>query len=257
MSRLGEAVLTMFCKKPNEPDYAGATARYTVANALDFAKKTIPGFIDRIQGQRVLDYGCGPGYQAVAMALAGAREVVGVDINSDWLAAGRELALKNGCSDRVKFEKGFDPHANAHFDVAISLSSFEHFADSASELATMIRNVKPGGLVIVSFAEPWLSHNGSHMGGFAKIPWVNVLFSEQTVMNVRSRYRDDGARKYEDVRGGLNRMTLRKFESIVRKSGAQVEELKYHTTLGLPAVDRVPVVREFLVSAATCLMRPR
>jgi hypothetical protein len=115
----------------------------------------------------------------------------------------------------------------------------------------------PGGLIIVSFAEPRLSHNGSHMGGFTKIPLVNVLFSGETVMQGRSRYRNDGTTRYEEVRGGLNRMTLGKFESIIDNSGTQIEQVKYHTPLRLRLVDRVLGFREFFVSAATCLLRVR
>src|SRR5690606_31046252 len=40
----------------------------------------IPGFRDLIAGRCVLDFGCGRGYEVVAMALAGAARVVGLDI---------------------------------------------------------------------------------------------------------------------------------------------------------------------------------
>ena len=90
---------------------------------------------------------------------------------------------------------------------------------------------------------------------FTKVPWVHVWFSERTVMRVRSRFRGDGATRYEDVEGGLNRMTLAKFERIIRASGMSLEYLKYHPTKGLPLMDKLPLVREFMVSAATCILR--
>ncbi|CAN5864331.1 hypothetical protein BH24ACI4_BH24ACI4_08100 [soil metagenome] len=54
---------------------------------------------------------------------------------------------------------------------------------------------------------------------FTKLPWVNVLFSERTVMQVRARFRDDGATRYEEVVMGLNRMTIARFERLIRASG--------------------------------------
>jgi hypothetical protein len=67
----------------------------------------------------------------------------------------------------------------------------------------------PGGCVLITFFEPWLSPYGSHMSHFTRVPWINVLFSERTVMNVRSLFRSDGATRYEDVEGGLNRIDSR------------------------------------------------
>lgn len=67
-------------------------------------------------------------------------------------------------------------------------------------------------------------------------------------MAVRSRFRDDGAQRYEEVRSGLNRMTLAKVETIIRNSGLRTEYTYYFATKGLPVVDRLPYVREFFVS---------
>ncbi len=74
-------------------------------------------------------------------------------------------------------------------------------------------------------------------------------------MRFRSRYRNDGATRYEDVVGGLNRMTLAKFERVLRASGLVIERLQYHATRGLPLVTRIPLVRELLTSAATTVLR--
>jgi hypothetical protein len=85
---------------------------------------------------------------------------------------------------------------------------------------------------------------------------VNLLFSEQTVMRVRSHFRFDGAQRYCEVRGGLNQMSLARFERIVRDSGMEIEFLKSYMTKGLP-VSRIPVVRELCASAAACVLRKR
>lgn len=256
--RIGERILLSLSRKPGSAEYAGATLNYTVDNALDFPIKTIPNFVEQIKGKTVLDFGCGPGYQAVAMALRGAKSVVGVDINRDWLERARALAAQHQCDDRVSFSEArrfLDDSSNREqFDVTLCCGSFEHFADPAQELSNMRTMTRPGGRILITFAEPWLSPRGSHMDNFCRVPYLNILFSEKTVMAVRSRFKDDGAKRYEEIRSGLNRMTLAKFERIIRASGLQVEEKVFFATKNLPLVKRLPYLREFLVSAVTCIL---
>ena len=111
------------------------------------------------------------------------------------------------------------------------------------------------GRVAISWAEPWLSHSGSHMNFFTWVPWVNILFSEEAVMRVRAHYRDDGAQRYEEcgLGGGLNRMTLRKWEHLLAGSGMTVEWGRYYATKGLPAVTAIPGIRELLTSSAAAV----
>lgn len=256
--QIGERILLRLSRKPGSSEYAGATLNYKVENALDFPKKTIPGLLDQIRNKAVLDYGCGPGYQAVAMAREGAQSVVGVDINQKWLERAQALAAENKCDDRVSFAEATsfleDSSNRERFDVTLCCGSFEHFADSAKELTHMKSMTRPGGKILITFAEPWLSPRGSHMDNFCRVPYINILFSERTVMAVRSRFKDDGATRYEEILSGLNKMTLAKFERIIRSSGLRVEHQNYFATKNLPVVKNIPYLREFLVSAVTCIL---
>ncbi len=254
---LGEWVLLRLSRKPGSNEYAGATLNYTVENALDFPIKTIPDFVERLKDKTVLDYGCGPGYQAVAMAHRGAKSVVGIDINQTWLEKARALATQNQCADRVSFfeaEPFLKDSSNQKFDVTLCCGSFEHFADPARELANMKSMTRPGGKILITFAEPWLSPHGSHMDNFCKLPYLNILFSEKTVMAVRSRYKDDGATRYEEIMSGLNKMTLAKFERTIRDSKLAIEYQNFFATKNLPLVKNIPYLRELLVSAVTCIL---
>jgi SAM-dependent methyltransferase len=251
-------MLLRLSRKPDAPEYAGATLKYTVENALDFPLKTIPGLLHHIQGKSVLDFGCGPGFQAVAMVRRGATRVTGIDINKTWLERARALAAENRVEDRVSFQDAEEFFAGGksgtQFDVVFCCGSFEHFADPAGELGKMKAVVRPGGRILITFAEPWLSPYGSHMYNFCKVPYVNLMFSERTVMSVRSRFKDDGARRYEEILSGLNKMTLAKFEGIIDRSGLVVEHQKLFATKNLPVVKRIPLLREYLVSAVTCVL---
>jgi hypothetical protein len=101
--------------------------------------------------------------------------------------------------------------------------------------------------LVLSWAEPWYSPYGTHLDGTTRIPWLNLIFSEKTLMNVRNLYPDgsDRARRFEDVRGGLNKMTVRRFKGIVHS--AKGFEIKYFSLFG---VKLVPLVTRCLSCAS-------
>jgi SAM-dependent methyltransferase len=251
--RLPERLLLAICRPIDAPALSVATYSYTLDNALDYAKKMIPQFLERIKGKTVLDYGCGPGWQAVAMRQAGAKHVHAIDINDDWLNHGRSLATRAGV-DGVSFSKTLD---REKYDIVISLSAMEHFRDPGKELARMCSLT--GEQLLISFAEPWYSPYGTHLNGTTRLPWLNLWFSERTVLNVRNLYPDgsDGAKRFEDVRGGLNKMTVRHFEQMIDSvPGMRVEYLKLHSVKKVPLVTKIPVIRELMTGAITCILTP-
>jgi SAM-dependent methyltransferase len=253
VSAIGERILLALSRKPGTRDYPGGTEKTNLENALDFLCKTVPGFHELFQGKTVLDFGCGYGLQAVAMAQRGARRVVGVDIIHAEKAAANAAA--HGCSGRTRFYRTLPRELRGTFDLVLSCSSFEHFSDPAAVLGEMHEAAAPGGQVVISFAELWWSPTGSHMNFFTRIPWVNVWFSESTLMAVRSRFRADGATRFEQVAGGLNKMTLAKFERLLAASGLKEEFRRYYATKKLPLVTNMPLLREFFVSAVAVILR--
>jgi SAM-dependent methyltransferase len=253
MSAIGERIVLLFSRKPGTRDYPGGTEKTTLDNALEFLCKTVPRFMELFPGKAVLDFGCGYGLQAIAMVQHGARHVVGVDIVYANKAAANAAA--QGCADRTRFYDTLPAELYGTFELVLSCRSFEHFPDPAAVLAQMCQAVAAGGRVVISFAEPWWSPTGSHMNFFTRVPWANVWFSEKSLMAARSRFRDDGAKRFEDVVGGLNRMTLAKFERLIAACGLQEEFRQYYTTKRLPLVGRIPFVREFLVSAVAVILR--
>src|SRR6516162_11598385 len=102
MPKLSDRFLNLIAADQNGFE-VGATASYTLDNCLDFAQKTIHNFRGRISGRRVLDFGCGHGWQSIAMARLGAALVLGLDIATDRLDRARELARQYGVAERVRF----------------------------------------------------------------------------------------------------------------------------------------------------------
>lgn len=255
-----DALLNLLARKPGEQE-SGKTTQYTIDNCLYFARKTIPDFDSYIVGRSVLDHGCGPGWQAVAMRVqSGAASVYGLEIESHWHEQGRELARSYSCEDSVSF--GSSVPKDARFDVVVSLGAFEHYADPAAELGRMASLLKPGGVILLSWSEPWYYHSGSHIACFTRIPgtnqpvpWANLIFSERALLKLRSRFRSDQASRYSEIAGGLNQMTLARFEQILDESALDVERVYYLAMRGLPLVTRIPVIRELFTFSASCILR--
>jgi SAM-dependent methyltransferase len=101
-------------------------------------------------GARVLDYGCGPGYLAAAVArLAG--QVYAVDVSRGVLACARVL---NGLPT-IAYQTPDEFRAAAGpVDVAYSFAVVQHLRTDAlvSVLALLAEAVRPGGLLVLHFA---------------------------------------------------------------------------------------------------------
>jgi SAM-dependent methyltransferase len=242
------ALLYSFSKDPENAFRAGSyvkpTAQWTPSTALRELVAEFPALKSMIHGKRVLDYGCGDGFQTVAMAEAGAAFVLGVDIAPQRLNHGRRMA--RGLSNVV-----FSPVVHGDFDVVISLNSFEHFPEPEKNLDDLAAAITPGGLILITFGSPWLSPYGSHMNFFTHFPWVNVVFPEKTVFAVRRLYRDDRSRGYLPT---INKMTIGRFERILEKSGLVIVSLKYRAVKNLSALSHIPGIREFFINRVTCAL---
>ena len=253
---LGERILGALSRDPSAvaPDVQG---EYLEA-PLALLEQEYEGFAGRVRGKAVLDFGCGAGQQSVALAELGAAGVLGIEADPDGLAAARTRAREAGLEDRVRFAACLGPDEREAFDLVISQNAMEHFADPAAVLADLRSAARrPGGRLLITFGPPWFAPYGAHLHYFTKVPWVQLLFRERTVMRVRSRYRSDGAERYEDMQHGLNKMSLRKFERLVREASLDVVERRYACVKGIDGLARVPGLRELLVTHVTCELAPR
>jgi SAM-dependent methyltransferase len=252
--RVGERILRLLSYDPNVVQRAAPEGEGTVERALDELEDVHADLRAILHERDVVDFGCGAGYQSVAMALLGAGRVTGVDIVERLLRHARNLAGEYRVADRVSFVTQLPEEQYGSTDVVISQNSMEHFSQPGAMLRQMRAVLRPGGLALITFSPPWLAPYGSHMHFFTPVPWVHLIFSERTVMSVRARYRDDGATRYEDVEGGLNRMTLAKFERLVRDSGFRVQWKSYTPVKRIPVVGSIPGLREFFVNRIRCVL---
>jgi SAM-dependent methyltransferase len=177
-------------------------------------------FFTKIAGNIVIDFGCGEGVEAVEMARRGAKRVIGIDIREDILQAARQTAVRAGVQNTCIFGLSTSELA----DIVVSVDAFEHFADPAEILRIINLLLQPAGEVLVSFGPTWYHPLGGHL--FSVFPWAHLIFSERALIRWRSTFKTDGATRFSEVAGGLNQMTIEKFEELIAGSPLKFASLE-------------------------------
>lgn len=244
LDNMAIAILGRLSRPPASPDYPMKGVDYVDTDPLARAIAVFPDFREVIRGGRVLDFGCGRGYQAAAMADCGAF-VTGVDLNRQELA----IAEKTIRGRNVVLFESIPP--GSEYDLIYSQNSMEHWTDPSAILSLLSTHLASGGRLYITFAPPWYAPYGAHMGFFTKLPWVHLIFSERVVMAVRSRYRNDGAKTYD---AGLAKMSIWKFETLIRKSGLRVLYCRYDAVRKLNFLSHVPTLRELFINRVSCVL---
>ena len=245
----GARTLSLFCRVPGTTDYPTSGIHYESGKELERLEAVFPEFTRNIKGKVVIDFGCGEGYQAVALARAGASRVVGIEINERLRDLGRERAASAGLQETIGFERKLPDGLKA--EVILSQNSFEHFLDAEEILGELRSALAPGGELFITFAPPWYAPWGAHMAFFCRLPWVHLLFPERTVMEVRSQFRSDSARSYREA--GLAEMSVAKFERLVQASRLSVKYKQYDCVYQMNWLGRTPA-REFFVNRVSCVL---
>jgi SAM-dependent methyltransferase len=173
-----------------------------------------------VRDKTVIDFGCGDGVATLDLVRLGAKRVIGLDILKSALDTAASNAAAAGLDDCCEFCISTDAKA----EVIVTLDAFEHFGDPAAILETMHTLLKPGGRVMASFGPTWYHPLGGHL--FSVFPWAHLLFSETALIRWRANIRSDGATRFSEVEGGLNQMTIARFERLVSASQFRIEALE-------------------------------
>ncbi|MDY7095677.1 MAG: class I SAM-dependent methyltransferase [Acidobacteriota bacterium] len=152
------------------------------ANDLFVAHESIyrffAGFADR---RRILDAGCGLGYGSDRLAAAGAREVLGIDLE----AASLRYASRNYRRPNLRFEiqdlEKLDlPQAS--FDLVVSSNAMEHLRSPERFLRAASRALAPGGEMLLAVPPITNEHlladnqaNPHHLSNLTVDEWLQLF----------------------------------------------------------------------------------
>lgn len=257
--RIGEQILFALSRRPRPLDNEAPHGADDIdrSDPLEILTGFFPDYVDNLAGKSVVDFGCGLGKQSVALFEKGAARVLGIDTSARYINKARDYARARGVGATVEFSEHIADDHRGQFDIVVSQNSMEHFPDPIAAVMQMKSLLAPGGVILITFGPPWYAPYGSHMHFFTKFPWVNLLFSERTVMRVRSRFRNDGAQRYEDCELGLNRMTIRRFYAVLKACELRAERTRLDCVRGLNFLARVPGMRELFVNRVSCTVHAR
>lgn len=191
-----------------------------------------------------LDIGCGMGRLSIALADAGARDVVGVDVVPRFVDEANSLAEKLLPDNRPQFTcadiNQWD--TDKTFDVIFGLGFMEHVSAPAKILASLPRLMKPGGVACMSF-EPFQSPTGDHLSSFFRVlvPWRGMIFNEKALMRLRREFfrPTDPADNFREIVGGLNLMKYQEWLKYISDAGLRIDyqnvnpQLRRYQPLGL------------------------
>jgi SAM-dependent methyltransferase len=238
------------------PGAGRRSAEYYEESTRRFVKR-FGGHLD-VRGKDVLDVGCGTGDMAAVLARDGAAHVVGVDVNlapeepdrireryGDEVAGRVELIRTTGDLSSV---------GDRTFDLVVSKEALEHYADPETFIPLMAERVKPGGSLVIGFGPLWKAFDGGHIDFMTKVPWAHLVFPEDVIMAERRRFRpQEHATHFGEILGGLNKMTLERFETIMAGTGLEQTYVKHNAgdhpaVRAMHRIARVRPLREYFTN---------
>lgn len=116
---------------------------FLLRSGTDCLRRTVLDLVGDVQGQSILDVGCGDG--SVSAVLAANNNVTGLDLVQDMLMHAAEKGLTP-----VEGSMEAPPFAPQSFDIVIAVESISLTAAPLKTVATLSRLVRPGGRLIVS-----------------------------------------------------------------------------------------------------------
>ena len=142
----------MTVRDTSTPDYTMGFNDMYLRSLREYTAVTHAGYLlpHLMPGQRVLDFGCGPGAISVGLAQAvNPGELYGVDMEESQIKMARAEARKQG-AENAFFDQG-DVCAlefeDCFFDVAHGHDVLMHVPDTEAVLAEVRRVLKPGGII--------------------------------------------------------------------------------------------------------------
>ncbi len=234
----------------------------------DIAKKTFAYFPENFlkpenfKGKKILDLCCGAGGKSILLSELGAAEVVGIDIDEQFIDMANKHVKSKGFAN-CRFEVGDArnlKYADDTFDYVFSFDALEHVSPPDEMVASAKRVLKPSGKLIMSFTN-WERHDGHHMTDAIRFPWVHLLVSEKRLLSIYRGLVNDQmyllrAGSLDSTKiGYVNKLRLKQARKIINSSGMKkihYKEITYGGMLGIIA--KIPGLSKYFTRVITTIL---
>jgi len=212
------------------------------------------GGIPNLRSKTVLDIGCGHGSMCVYMALAGAKKVVGVDINTELIEFAKENVELNypEIKDKIEFLNVSLEKYNEDivFDYIISKSSLEHVINLKQMMSEITKRLKVGGRFYTGFGPLYNSPYGDHKRTRMIIPWGHLIVPEKKIIKRLNKKSHEKINCIGDL--GLNGLSYADYKSIFNDTKMNIV---YFKTNNVDKQDKLYLYVPSIISSALCKIR--
>jgi len=111
------------------------------------SKYTLDHWAGRLEGQRILDLGCGPGNTALKLAQRPCH-LTGLDISLEFVKHARQQVQPYQEANWIQSDAEHLPLANESFDVVVSMGTLHHLPSPEKAVHEIVRLLKPGGWLL-------------------------------------------------------------------------------------------------------------
>ncbi len=179
----------------------------------------IPDF----RNKTVVDYGCGYGYDSLFAFQNGAKHVYCLEISETRLKHSEELHTSHGFGnatyiDNTNVSELPRKIKNETVDIIFSRDVIEHVSFPFDVLDSMYSIIKPEGEVYIGFSPFYKSPYGPHFRSKCKYPWIHLIFSEKTILNVFKELcgLSKSINSYQDIEGsGVNKLSYFDYKRMI------------------------------------------
>lgn len=228
-----------------------------------FLNRFVPPLV--IDGQNILDVGCGHGTLCICLAKAGAQKVVGLDTDTRRIEFARNNLSTNypELTDKIEFMnidlRDFD--GSDIFDYVVSKDTFEHIIDLRAMMGEIKRVLKSDGSAYIGFGPLYRDFYGDHKRTKSIIPWGHLMRSEKSIvesLNRKNRKKGGGISSIYDL--GLNKLSLAEYKAIFRESGMETVFFRLnnskHPILHLfNLLAKIPFLTEYFSHNLYCILK--
>lgn len=214
-----------------------------------------------IKDKYILDAGCGPGGKSVFYAEKGCKSVIGIDIDESRIKYAKEFASKKNISN-IEFITGSLadlPFESNKFDFIFLNDVVEHINRPllSKALEECKRVIKPDGRICLEFP-PWSSYDASHLYDYIFIPWCQVIFSTETLVNVMKRLNPAqpamGKLSVIDHFLELNHITIRESKELFKNLGFKIIHFDLIILLNIKFIRFIPLLNKYMTRRVVAVL---